>query len=118
MNASVTLAGQGDRQEFDWGVIEWFASGPMGNSRTMTFGKVMIKSGSENPRHGHPNCEEILHLLSGKIEHTVGDESVVMNPGDTISIPIDVVHNAKSIGEEDAVMIISFSSADRKAEGE
>ena len=41
-----------------------------------------------------------------------------MNPGDTISIPAGVIHNATNIGDEEAIMVISFSSADRHTIGE
>jgi len=107
-----TLA-QGDVLEFDWGRIVWTVSRAL-----MTFGVVTIKAGHANPRHRHPNCDEILHLLSGRLEHSLGDELYVMNAGDTISIPTGAWHNARSIGAEDAVMTISFSSAGRETQGE
>jgi quercetin dioxygenase-like cupin family protein len=108
----------GDVLDFDWGRIVWLVSHSLGNSDTMTFGRVTIKSGHANPRHRHPNCDEILHLLSGRLEHSLGDERFIMEPGDSISIPTGIVHNARSVGDEDAVMVIAFSSADRETEGE
>jgi quercetin dioxygenase-like cupin family protein len=48
----------------------------------------------------------------------MNEVSVVMNPGDTVSIPSGVVHNATNIGSEDAVLTISFSSAYRESVGE
>jgi mannose-6-phosphate isomerase-like protein (cupin superfamily) len=82
------------------------------------FGEAVIKPGQENPRHFHLNCDEVLHVLKGHILHTMGDKSVEMNEGDTVSIPAGVHHNAKNIGTENAVLAISFSSADRQAVGE
>ena len=113
-----TRPADGEVLDFDWGRIVWLASGGLGNSETMTFGRVTIKAGQANPRHRHPNCDEILHLLSGRLEHSLGDERFPMEPGDTVSIPTGIFHNARSIGDEDAVMIIAFSSADRETEGE
>lgn len=43
---------------------------------------------------------------------------IAMEAGDTISIPTGVWHNARALGNEDAEMTISFSSADRETEGE
>jgi quercetin dioxygenase-like cupin family protein len=114
----VTTAGQGEVLEFDWGRIVWQASRSLGNSTTMTFGLVTIKAGLENPRHRHPNCDEILHVLSGQIEHSLGDERFVLNAGETISIPTGAWHNARALGHENAQMVICFSSADRETEGE
>lgn len=101
-------------EEFDWGGLWWFASGKVGNTEAMTVGRCLIKPGQENPRHYHPNCEEILHMVSGKIVHSLGDEAFEMGPGDTITIPPHVVHNARNMGTEDAIMTISFSSAYRQ----
>jgi len=98
-----------------WGRLEWIVSRSRNNSTTMTFGRCIIKPGMANSRHIHPNCDEILHLVSGEIEHSMGDESFPMRAGDTISIPRGVAHNARSTGSEEAVMVISFSSADRKS---
>ena len=38
------------------------------------------------------------------------------HPGDTISIPMGKWHNATALGNEEAEMVICFSSADRQTE--
>ena len=114
----LTKHDQGEVLNFDWGQIIWLVSGAQNTSNTMTFGRVTIKAGHANPRHSHPNCDEILHLLSGQIEHSLGDEKLLMNAGDTISIPTGIVHNARTLGDEDAVMAICFSSPDRQTQPE
>lgn len=118
IHPSVRRLREGERLDFDWGHIIWTVSRGLGNSGTMTFGLVTIKAGQANPRHRHPNCDEVLHVLSGQIEHTLGNEKFIMEAGDTISIPTGVVHNASALGDSDAVMTISFSSPDRQTEGE
>ena len=106
-------------QKFDWGELHWFASGQIGNSEKMTIGKCIVKPGRENPRHLHPSCEEVLHVLSGTISHSIGKEKFFeMQPGDTIAVPPGVVHNAKNVGKEEAVLMIAFSSATRESKGE
>jgi quercetin dioxygenase-like cupin family protein len=100
-----------------WGELRWLTSAELGNSRTMTTGMATLKPGATNPRHFHPNCDEILHVIRGKIRHTMNGESVEMSAGDTVSIPSGVLHNATNIGNEDAVLAISFSSAYRQAVG-
>jgi quercetin dioxygenase-like cupin family protein len=101
-----------------FGQLVWMVSGRQGNSGTMTIGRCYIEPGKANPRHYHPNCDEVLHLLQGVIEHSAGDELVKMYPGDTISIPANTLHNARNIGTEEAIMVISFSSPDRQVVGE
>jgi quercetin dioxygenase-like cupin family protein/type 1 glutamine amidotransferase len=104
--------------QYPWGHLTWYVSRALKNSDTMTVGEAVIKPGQENPRHFHPNCDEVLHVLKGHIINTMGDESVEMNPGDTVNIPAGIHHNAKNIGTEDAVLAISYSSADRQVVGE
>ena len=84
----------------------------------MTVGEAVIKPGQQNPRHYHPNCDEVLHVVRGRILHTMGSRQAEMSTGDTVSIPTGVHHNARNIGTEDAVLAISFSSAHREVIGE
>lgn len=107
---------EAERLEFPWGQIEWLASGQQGNSESMTFGRVTIRSGQSNAEHRHPNCDEILHLLQGRLIHTVNDSEFALEPGDTISIPAGSWHNARSVAPQDAVMVVCYSSADRRTE--
>jgi quercetin dioxygenase-like cupin family protein len=93
-------------------------SGKQGTSETMTVGRCYIRPGAQNPRHDHPNCDEVLHVLQGRILHSVDDEVEEMGPGDTVSIPSGALHNARNIGDEEAVFVIAFSSADRLTVGE
>jgi quercetin dioxygenase-like cupin family protein len=102
----------------DWGRLVWMVSGKLGNSTTMTLGRCYIEPGKENPRHYHPNCDEVLHVLQGTIDHSFDDETVRMNAGDTISIPQGVFHNARNVGTDVAIFVISFSTPDRQVVGE
>lgn len=102
----------------DWGRLTWMVSAELGNSETMTVGQCRIFPGQANPRHYHPNCDEVLHVLTGRIRHTLGDEVFEMGVGDTISIPEGALHNATNIGDEDAVLMITFSTAHREVVGE
>ncbi|MCY3018109.1 MAG: cupin domain-containing protein [Planctomycetota bacterium] len=102
-------------ERYDWGEITWFASKALGNSQTMTVGRCVLNPGFANPRHSHTNCEEILHVLQGKIVHsTERGKEVEMLSGDTITIPANAVHNARNVGDLDAILLICFSSAERQ----
>jgi len=103
--------------DMPWGQLRWFTSAELKNSRTMTTGVAIIQPGKSNPVHFHPNCDEVLHVIRGKISHTMNEVTAEMNAGDSISIPQGVLHNATNIGTEDAVLGISFSSAYREAVG-
>jgi quercetin dioxygenase-like cupin family protein len=101
-----------------WGTLTWYVSGELKNSDTMTVGRALVRPGQQNPRHYHPNCDEVLVVLQGHIRHSMNDVTVEMRAGDVVSIPKGVMHSARNIGREDAILMVSFSSADRVAVGE
>ncbi|MFA9477910.1 cupin domain-containing protein [Phycisphaerales bacterium AB-hyl4] len=96
-----------------WGTLTWLANEPLTGNKGLTLGRVVIRQGKANPRHCHPTCEEVLYLLRGKLRHTLGGDAVTLNPGDTLSIPAGVFHNAVNIGDEDADMIVAYSTGRR-----
>jgi len=115
MKSGVRPGSEADAHRIDegWGSLMWLASRKIGNAEGLTIGRVIIKKGKSNPKHSHPNCEEALYLLRGKLEHTIGDETVVLEAGDTIVLDAGIPHNATNIGEEDADMIVAYSSGGR-----
>ena len=80
----------------------------------MTFGYVEIKAGQKNARHLHPNCDEVLYLIEGDLEHRLGDESVPLRPGMAIHIPTGVAHDAVNRGATTARMVVAYSTGDRQ----
>jgi len=106
-------------QAMEWGTLSWFASRELENSQEMTMGKCVLKPGFSNPPHSHPNCEEILHVIRGKIKHSIEEgKEILLKEGDTICIPPYLVHNARNIGKKEAILMICFSSAERLTKGE
>ncbi|MEX0777223.1 MAG: cupin domain-containing protein [Phycisphaeraceae bacterium] len=114
MSHTIRTAAQAaaELQRQDWGTLNWLASGALTGS-ALTLGRVVIRKGQSNPRHCHRTCEEALYLLAGRLRHSVGDHSVVLEPGDTLVIPAGVMHNALSLGDQDADMIVVYSSGQR-----
>jgi len=111
-------AADGETIETAWGRLVWTASGTVGNSKTMSVGRATIRAGMENPRHRHPNCDEVLHVIAGRLEHIQDDARCILEPGDTVSIPKGVWHQARSLGSEDAQVVICFDSPNRLTEVE
>jgi quercetin dioxygenase-like cupin family protein len=114
----VLTAAEAKPESQPWGELVWYASRELGNSTHVTTGQATIRPGQQNPPHWHPNCDEVLHVLSGHIMNWMGDQKVEMKAGDTVVIPEGVVHYAQNIGTEDAVLTIAYNSADRVAIGE
>ena len=97
----------------DWGTLSWVASKPLGNAEGLTVGRATIKAGQTNPRHRHPKSEEVLYLVKGHLNHTLGDKTITMSAGDVVTIAPGVFHNATCIGNKDAEMIVVYSQGTR-----
>jgi len=110
----VIRGGEAESFGFDWGAIKWLCNGTLLPGTELTFGVVWIRPGDSNPLHYHPNCEELLYVLSGECTHRLGEEVYHLKPGDLIRVPANVVHRAEASGWEPLQAIVVFDSPDRQ----
>ena len=124
--ASLCVAGQAEEaavsvQRFDkvevlnypWGWIRWTMNDKLDPDAEMTFGVVYIKPNQENPAHIHPNSAEFLHVVEGSCEHRVGNKWVALKAGDTLRIPKDAPHCART-GKESCRAVIVYNTGRRQ----
>jgi len=74
---------------------------------------MTLKPGICSEGHSHPNCAEVLHLIAGRVEQTVGAERFTMEPGDSAFVPLGSFHQTRNLGGEDATMIVAYSAGTR-----
>ncbi|MBB2752973.1 UNVERIFIED_ORG: quercetin dioxygenase-like cupin family protein [Rhizobium aethiopicum] len=98
-----------------WGELNWKITGDGTPGAEMTFGTCRINPGERNQLHSHPDCEEILYVVSGQCEHKLGDALYRLEAGDAIRIPRSVRHWARAVGSEPLFALIMFSSGTRTA---
>lgn len=118
LEAAVRHTSENTPIAYSWGTLTWYVSRELGNSDSMTVGQAVIRPGHATPRHYHPNCDEVLHVLQGHILQIFDENEVEMSVGDTISIRAGIRHSTRNIGPHDAVLALSYSSADRQTVGE
>lgn len=99
---------------FDWGQIQWLVAGALNTGAGITFGHVEIKPGHKNPRHQHPNSDEVLYLIEGELLHSLGEAVVHMRAGDAFFIPRGVPHDARNPGAATARMVVAYPTGDRQ----
>ena len=105
-----------EKEEHPWGWIRWLMNRKLDRKSRMTFGIVEVNAGQTNPLHVHPNCEEVIYVLSGSCEHRIGKQTVVLKTGDALRIPRGVPHTAKTSNKEAMRAVIVYSSGDRQFE--
>jgi len=114
MKATLTSLDSVDTQVIPGGAIKWLCNDQIDPDAEQTFGIVYINAGEANPIHYHPNCEELIYILSGECDHLLGDEVYPMKAGMMMRIPRGVKHKAINTGWAPVTMVISYSSGDRQ----
>ena len=94
--------GSGQLAEFSWGAIEWLFNGELAPGAEQTLGFVEIAAGQKNPLHAHPNCEELLYLIEGELDHSSGGRrSIGCSRGQAIRVQAGAQHDARNVGAYD-----------------
>ena len=65
--------------------------------------KLMLPEGFVHPRHNHPEHESIGTVVRGRLQMVIGEETVVLGPGDTWHHPIGVYHSVLALEATEAV---------------
>ena len=71
--------------------------------------EVGLAPGMAVPRHTHTREDEVYFVLAGELEATVGDETFVLRPGDTLLAPRDVPHELRNSGTSENHFLLVFS---------
>ena len=61
-------------------------------------GVTTYQEGEGPPPHFHPNEEQFLLVLEGRMRMVLGDEERMIGPGDLVHIPRNVRHGVCAIG--------------------
>ncbi len=109
-----TRRGSGRLEDFPWGSIEWLSNADLTPGSEMTLGRVILAAGEANSRHLHPNCHELLYVVSGSIEHELGGQIVTLDTGSVIHIPRSAPHQARNVGDRAAEMVVVYSTERRE----
>jgi quercetin dioxygenase-like cupin family protein len=80
-----------------------------GNASTAVL-YVELEPGKGGPRHTD-TPEEILLVLDGQVEVSIGDEEVTVGPGGLVLVPAMVPHDFRNVGSGTARIVGFFSSS-------
>jgi quercetin dioxygenase-like cupin family protein len=96
-----------------WGSLVWMANQLLSGS-SVAVARLILTARQSNERHRHPNADEVIYLFGGKVDVLVGEETTLLQSGDALTIPANLVHRIENVGSEDAEMMLSYSSGDRE----
>jgi quercetin dioxygenase-like cupin family protein len=89
----------------DWGRLCWLSNPSATGAKQLTViaGDVFPNKG--HAFHRHPDQEEVLLVVAGKVEQWIEREMRVLGPGDSAFIPAGIVHGTFNTGAEDAKVV-------------
>ena len=57
---------------------------------------------------------EFKYLLKGRVEYSIGDKIYLLEEGDSLFFDANEIHNPRSIGKEDALLLVAYFFQERK----
>jgi quercetin dioxygenase-like cupin family protein len=90
------------REAVPQGTLGWHCRPREMNAKDLVVIEATLAPGQGHAFHRHPDQEEVLYVLEGRIEQWLEREHRLLGPGDSIFIPRNIVH-------------ASFNALDREA---
>ncbi|WP_419805760.1 cupin domain-containing protein [Terriglobus sp.] len=64
-------------------------------------------------RHFHPEQDEWLYAMDGEFHVEIGDQKLVLKPGDSVLMPRKIPHVWAQVGDRPGKLLIAFTPAGR-----
>ena len=97
---------------FDWGTLRFVSAPEVTGAQRFSFGIVTLAAGKGHDRHSHPGVEEIIYVVSGEGEQTLGDEPAVpVRDGASIFVPPGMPHSTLNTGTEPLRLAVVYAPA-------
>jgi quercetin dioxygenase-like cupin family protein len=105
MGGKFVLAGDTKPEILDWGRLGWMSNPPSTGARDLTVIDVTLLPGKGHNFHRHPDQEEVIVVLAGKVEQWIDRDKRILGPGDSAFIPADMVHASFNVGASEAKLL-------------
>ena len=104
MHRRFTVASEIEQEVLDWGRLRWLSHPPSTGANQLTVIDVSLMPGKGHDFHKHPDQEEVILVIAGKVEQWVDREKQILGPGNSAHIPADMVHASFNVGDSEAKM--------------
>jgi quercetin dioxygenase-like cupin family protein len=93
-------------EDFEWGSAGMRCAPPGTGCDTFVVMDVRLDPGFFHAFHKHPDQDEMITVVSGKVTQFLEGESTVLGPGDSVYIDKDVVHGSYNDFDEPAQLAV------------
>jgi quercetin dioxygenase-like cupin family protein len=73
--------------------------------QTRRFKSLTFGPGKGHAFHKHPDQEEVIYVVAGRVEQWVDTEKRLLGPGDSVFLPPGMVHASFNVGETDVHIV-------------
>jgi quercetin dioxygenase-like cupin family protein len=105
------MAGDVPVESYDWGDAGMRCAPPGTGCESFVVMDVRLDSGFFHAFHKHPDQDEMITIVSGKVTQFLEGESTVLGPGDSVYIDKDVVHGSYNDFDEPAQLAVVLAPA-------
>lgn len=92
-------AAEAERERMDWGRLAWLSRPSSTGAQNLTVIEVDLLPGKGHNFHKHPDQEEVIYVIEGRVEQWLDQTKRILTPGDSVFIPADVVHASFNAGD-------------------
>ncbi|MCB1883456.1 MAG: cupin domain-containing protein [Geminicoccaceae bacterium] len=104
MGGTFVLADATPEETLDWGRLRWLSNPPATGAKRLTVIDVTLTPGNGHDFHKHPDQEEVILVVAGRVEQWVDRDKRLLGPGDAAFIPAGTVHASFNAGDGEARM--------------
>ena len=105
MAGKFVIARETKPEVLDWGRLGWLSNPPNTGAKDLTVIDVTLLPGKGHDFHKHPDQEEVIYVVAGRVEQWLDREKRTLGPGDSAFIPAGVVHASFNTGDVDAKVV-------------
>jgi quercetin dioxygenase-like cupin family protein len=108
MEGKFRLAQELEAQDVGIATLRWMCHPASTGARQLTVVEATLAPGKGHSFHQHPDQEEMVYVVSGKVEQWVGRERRILGPGDAAFMPAGTVHASFCAGDGEARLLAVF----------
>ncbi|MEO0471088.1 MAG: cupin domain-containing protein [Bacteroidota bacterium] len=113
----ISLIRQGKGKNYDYSQDHCFVKVSSDHTNgSLSMVEDTLKPGFFLGRHHHKIMTEVFYVLEGAVEFILDDQSLLLVPGDTLTVPPNVWHAARSEGGAKMLTIFQNGQFDRYLE--
>lgn len=108
MSAQFRMANEIPKDDADWVTRRWVSHPASTGAEQLTIIDATLAPGQAHGFHKHPDQEEVIFVISGRVEQWLDQEKRILGFGDAAFIPKGVVHASFNAGVGDARLVAIF----------